>query len=720
MALFFRASNGRIVVHPGGVTVVDATGGLQAGISLTGIVGIIGTASDGEPWTRPDGKQGPIVQIDDPNDARPIFGFGPLPDAIKILFNPSGDPRIAGGAFRVLAIKLNRSTRSVVDLLVNTEGTLPVGATPGTPPAATTKGFVRLWSRIWGPESENLRVALVTDAQPGVVPAGSPPGTPPVFEVVTSFYLETTFKSVKEQSPVFRLPHVRALGGGLFEYDPGDSVFSLHYGGATASDLALGVVTARQTDGTYRATALTFLSPTIFPSFPAKTLTVRLAPSSTAPPAGTIVAGTYRQLFALVGPMLGAAYSFVPTDPAMNVDRPWSDLDGLPSAADAAKTSPDRRGTFDIAPAAPRRDVAFTNLVSRFAGWINDNSRFLVAEPSADQVVVSRDPSHLMYLPRTLQGEDGLHHANDANWYFDDLEEALDALLQVRVNEVVPLISDPADLPATALGAGDTTGENTLLAVHLAARDHTRESEWPYKSERNAFIGADVPFAKLKTWAAKVGDRNVSVCGQGVTVVDAQGVIKPVPAWAMACVAAGMQAGSPIGEPLTFKFGNVLGISQKNNSWSPRNISHSNALLQAGVLFMEPVDGRGFRFVRDLTTYVFDANLVFTDRNVNEAVNTVSYELRTELENRFTGSRALPATVGAMREAAVGKLEALRDAGVIVDSFDEATGRPLYAYRDLAIVIRGDTAFVKVTVSPVTGINYIEITQVIQLPVLKA
>ncbi len=105
---------------------------------------------------------------------------------------------------------------------------------------------------------------------------------------------------------------------------------------------------------------------------------------------------------------------------------------------------------------------------------------------------------------------------------------------------------------------------------------------------------------------------------------------------------------------------------------------------------------------------------------MNQAVNTVSYELRTELENRFTGVRALPATVGAMREAAVAKLEALRDAGVIVDSFDEAAGRPLPAYRDLSIVVRGDIARMRVTVSPVTGINYIEITEVLQLPVLRA
>jgi hypothetical protein len=71
-------------------------------------------------------------------------------------------------------------------------------------------------------------------------------------------------------------------------------------------------------------------------------------------------------------------------------------------------------------------------------------------------------------------------------------------------------------------------------------------------------------------------------------------------------------------------------------------------------------------------------------------------------------------------EALEDPLGPARDAGVIVDSFDEQKNQPLYAYRNLAITVRGDVALVRVTVSPVTGINYIEITEVLQLPVLRA
>jgi len=752
MALFFRAANGRIIIHPGGVTVVDASGGLQPSISLTGIVGILGTAEGGEPWVHADGRQaGPIVQIDDPNEGRAIFGQGPLADAIKLLFNPSSDPRIVSGAFRVIAIKLNRSTRSVADLLLDQAGHAPVlepeppplaPATrpnplairrPGALPTPVPTGFLRLWSRDWGPDTENIRVALVSDAQPPTVAPGSPPGAAPsVFQPVTSFYLETVFRNLREDSPVFRLPHYRPLASGGHEFDPGDSVFSVHHEalpGAATPDLRIGVATAPEPDGTFLATTMTFTSPTLFADearYPDHTLTVRsqAATGGGALPAGTLVAATYRQLFALVAPLLAfGGYAFVPTNPAMNVDRPWTALDALPGGAGPDDTDPDPSGTFttsSLAGLPPRSDVALTSYVRQLVEWINTSSRLLRAEPHLDRVLLSREPGAPMYLPRVLAGEDGLHHANDASWFLGDFEDALDTLLQLRVNEVVPLFSDPADLPPTALAPGDTTGDQSLLALHLLTRDHCRQAEGPYKSERNAFIAYDAPYARLRQHAAKVSDRNVSLVGQGVTVLDAQGNITPLPAWAMACIAAGMQAGAPIGEPLTFKYGNVLGISQRGNTWSPRSLSQSNALLQAGVLFMEPVDGKGFRFVRDLTTYLFDDNLIFTDRNVNYAVNTVSYELRTDLENRFTGLRALPATVGGMKEAAVAKLEALRDAGVIVDSFDEQRNQALYAYRNLAITVRGDVALVRVTVSPVTGINYIEITEVLQLPVLRA
>ena len=69
-----------------------------------------------------------------------------------------------------------------------------------------------------------LLVALISDAQPPTAAPGASAGAPPsVFPPVTSFYLETTFRNLKEDSPVLRLPHYRPLASGGNELDPDKS-----------------------------------------------------------------------------------------------------------------------------------------------------------------------------------------------------------------------------------------------------------------------------------------------------------------------------------------------------------------------------------------------------------------------------------------------------------------------------------------------------------------
>ncbi len=724
MALFFRAANGQTLIQPGAVSVVDARGGLQAGLSLGGIVAIVGTAAAGEPWARPDGERGPVYQIDDPADGVSVFQEGSLADAVHLLSHASADRRIQGGPARVLAIKLNRSTRSVCDLLLDRQGTLPTLEpdtavvltatgirTPGGPPPATTSGFLRLWSRDFGPHTETITAELFT-ALEGVR--------------VSAFWLELTHKDKVERSPVFHLPRYRQLATGTWEWDPGDSILSVHYkpGLVPVADLVVEVLTTRQADGSFRATELRFTSITLFPLFPSN----RLRVLATAPPgAGAnhiLVAPTFRQLFAQVGPLLagnpaaGGGYEFVPTDPALNLDRTWADLDAL-GAVTPADTDPDVSGTFNRTPAVGQPaivDVALTNLAARLVRWIDEESRLVRAEPRTSRVLLPRATSHSMYARRVFAGEDGLHHANDASWRWSDLEQALDALLEVRVNTIVPLFSDPGEIPPAAIVG---TAEDTLFALHLALREHAREAETTYKSERNVFLAYDATFDALRRRLAEINDPSVSLCGQAIRVLDAQSQLRRLPAWALACAAAGMQAGARVGEPLTFKRPNIQGAFQKGNTWSPKNVSQANALVQAGLLFVKPVEG-GYRWVRDRTTYVTDANLVYTDRHVKQAVDTVSYEVRTEIENRFTGESGLPVTVGAVREVAVEKLEALRTAGIIVDSFDETEGKILHAWRDLSVRLVADVLFFAVVISPVTGINYVEIRQTIQLPNIRA
>jgi hypothetical protein len=101
---------GQTQFKPGGLTRVNANALTPVGISATGIVQLLGEADGGPPGTAG------IVVVDDPALARDIFTSGPLADAVRVAFDPSGDTRIPGGAFRALAYKTNASLQSSISL----------------------------------------------------------------------------------------------------------------------------------------------------------------------------------------------------------------------------------------------------------------------------------------------------------------------------------------------------------------------------------------------------------------------------------------------------------------------------------------------------------------------------------------------------------------------------------------------------------------------------
>ena len=117
----FITFNGITYIHPGAVSKVDVSALAQVSLSATGIVGLIGEAEGGQPnmVTDPgDINEGvpKVYTFFDPANARAVFREGPLADAINLAFDAANDPRIAGGASQVLAIKTNQSTASSATL----------------------------------------------------------------------------------------------------------------------------------------------------------------------------------------------------------------------------------------------------------------------------------------------------------------------------------------------------------------------------------------------------------------------------------------------------------------------------------------------------------------------------------------------------------------------------------------------------------------------------
>lgn len=111
-SIFF---NGRLIRTPGGYSVVDASGLAQVGLGASGIVAVLGTAEGGKPMNEIT-EPGDLLRMSKPEKARELFHSGQLLEVSDMLFDPSNDPDILGGAQEVIACKVNPATQSAATL----------------------------------------------------------------------------------------------------------------------------------------------------------------------------------------------------------------------------------------------------------------------------------------------------------------------------------------------------------------------------------------------------------------------------------------------------------------------------------------------------------------------------------------------------------------------------------------------------------------------------
>ena len=264
---------------------------------------------------------------------------------------------------------------------------------------------------------------------------------------------------------------------------------------------------------------------------------------------------------------------------------------------------------------------------------------------------------------------------------FQKWQDALNWLKQVRCNTIVALTGDPA--------------------VHAAIDAHCAYMGGIGRSERDAVCGAlnaaltDVPTkAEFKSQAVDLNTRHVRLVGQAIERYDTVGERREYLPPFTACIAAGMQAGSPVGTSLTFKYANVLSFRQ-HSGWNPTD--DAEEMVQGGLLFLENVEGVGRRFVRNVTTHLSSNNIAFIEGSVNEAVNFAVFNFRTNLEFAV-GKKGFSGTINAAKSVAIGTLGLLVDAQVLV------------TWRSLDIELIVDVMEVGVEIAPVIPINFVQST----------
>lgn len=280
-----------------------------------------------------------------------------------------------------------------------------------------------------------------------------------------------------------------------------------------------------------------------------------------------------------------------------------------------------------------------------------------------------------------------------------NFQSGFDALLATRVNTVVPLISQDASDLAT-LGKTDPSSTFTIDAVNLQCVTHClTASNTKNRSERNCYVSKKDTFANSQSAARDLNEARASMLFQDVDILGADGNLKTEDPWAAACMVAGIQSGTDVGTPPTFKQINANGISHSDYNFK----TQVDLAIDAGLVPLEEVDSGGFRVVVGNTTYGKDANFVFNRVSVLEAADQVAYNLRQQLEAIFIGEKARTGTADAIFNTIVAIMSTFLNDEIIVG--DDTNGG--LGFKDLTVTLSGNTAFVDVTITPVQGIDFI-------------
>jgi hypothetical protein len=299
---------------------------------------------------------------------------------------------------------------------------------------------------------------------------------------------------------------------------------------------------------------------------------------------------------------------------------------------------------------------------------INDESQLVSAEAATGFTGPPSNTAAAVYLTGGIEGV-----TTFAQW-----QAALDLLRDETVNTVVALTGD--------------------AAVHAAVVAHCAFMGGAGRGERDCVLGEEsgINFTDSKAAAVALGSRHARLCIQDVDRFNIDGVRETFPPFFSACLAAGMQAGTPVGTSLTFKFPNVLDVIGDDASYTIRD--DADELIRSGLFVLEKVPGVGFRWLRNITTYLIDpGNIAFTEASVNEAVNFAVFNLRTELEFAV-GRQGFAGTVNAVLAIAVDILGQMIAANAIT------------AWRNLTIELDVDVLTVDVEIAPIVPVNFVRTT----------
>jgi len=192
-----------------------------------------------------------------------------------------------------------------------------------------------------------------------------------------------------------------------------------------------------------------------------------------------------------------------------------------------------------------------------------------------------------------------------------------------------------------------------------------------------------------------------SMAIQNVDVIGTDGTTATRQPHVLAALCAGIQAGLPIGEDITFKYINGYGLSHATYD----AIQDVDTAINDGLLVVKEPDSGGYRIVVGNTTYGRDANFVFNRIAVLATSHYIVYNLRNQLEAIFIGTarQSASTTAKSVYNMAASILNNFRDQGLLVpDANNGYTG-----YKDLIVRLDGAAIYLDVKITPVQAIGFV-------------
>lgn len=293
---------------------------------------------------------------------------------------------------------------------------------------------------------------------------------------------------------------------------------------------------------------------------------------------------------------------------------------------------------------------SFVAGILELRSWADSNSQLVTVERAVG------DAGDVVPAPFPTTGVTTFTSGTRGASANSDVQAALNTLLAMRVNIVVPLFSSDSQDGSSM----------TIAAVNSQVKDHLdARTSILGRSEAQGNVSIKGNKAAFIAECARMGDMLVSCSSQLISDLDIDGNLVDYPEYAFAVVCAQTQAGSPIGTALENRLIPVNGI--KNDvSWS--TIVDGPELIKKGALFASVDENNQIRIKGGYTTWLGDGNNARIYIETVESLLIFSFNHRMFMKQKFLGKSNF--TTGDVLSAIAESQGAERDSTKSIKGFD--------------------------------------------------